>query len=647
MILACQKITKAFGGDTILNDISFLINEGEKAALIGINGAGKTTLLKVITGEYEADGGEVVLQRGATMGYLSQVIDVTSRRTIYEEMLDAKKDIITMEQDIRELEKAISHLSGEELEKAMEKYSQLTDRFEKSNGYAWKSEIVGVLKGLGFTEAEFDTPIHTLSGGQKTRVALSRILLTRPDIILLDEPTNHLDMDAIRWLETFLGNYRGAVLIVSHDRYFLDRVVSKVIEIENGNSQTFLGNYSRYAEKKKAQRDAQMKQYLNQQQEIQHQEEVIAKLRSFNREKSIRRAESREKMLDKMELVDKPVVLNSRMRISLEPEIISGNDVLTIEHLSKSFDNKPLFKNLNLSIRRGEVVGLLGANGTGKTTLLKIINRHLRPDGGKIHYGAKVSIGYYDQEQHVLNDEKTIFDEISDAYPKLTNTRIRNVLAAFLFTGDRVFQKIGTLSGGEKGRVSLAKLMLSNANFLILDEPTNHLDIQSREILEDAINDYEGTVFYVSHDRYFINQTATRILDLSPEGIVNYKGNYTYYLEQKEAGNIEADSDSVLGSPKASGEDADKKTEPAVSSKEDWKRSREEAARQRKRANELKKTEADISRLEEENESIKEEMNSPDIASNVSRLMELSRKYEENEEALLELYDKWEELSEE
>lgn len=647
MILACQKITKAFGGDTILNDISFLINEGEKAALIGINGAGKTTLLKVITGEYEADGGEVVLQRGATMGYLSQVIDVTSRRTIYEEMLDAKKDIITMEQDIRELEKAISHLSGEELEKAMEKYSQLTDRFEKSNGYAWKSEIVGVLKGLGFTEAEFDTPIHTLSGGQKTRVALSRILLTRPDIILLDEPTNHLDMDAIRWLETFLGNYRGAVLIVSHDRYFLDRVVSKVIEIENGNSQTFLGNYSRYAEKKKAQRDAQMKQYLNQQQEIQHQEEVIAKLRSFNREKSIRRAESREKMLDKMELVDKPVVLNSRMRISLEPEIISGNDVLTIEHLSKSFDNKPLFKNLNLSIRRGEVVGLLGANGTGKTTLLKIINRHLRPDGGKIHYGAKVSIGYYDQEQHVLNDEKTIFDEISDAYPKLTNTRIRNVLAAFLFTGDRVFQKIGTLSGGEKGRVSLAKLMLSNANFLILDEPTNHLDIQSREILEDAINDYEGTVFYVSHDRYFINQTATRILDLSPEGIVNYKGNYTYYLEQKEAGNIEADSDSVLGSPEASGEDADKKTEPAVSSKEDWKRSREEAARQRKRANELKKTEADISRLEEENESIKEEMNNPDIASNVSRLMELSRKYEENEEALLELYDKWEELSEE
>ena len=480
-------------------------------------------------------------------------------------------------------------------------------------------------------------------------MALSRILLTQPDIILLDEPTNHLDMDAIRWLETFLSNYRGAVLIVSHDRYFLDRVVSKVIEIEAGKSQTFLGSYSQYAEKKKAQRDAQMKLYLNQQQEIRHQEDVITKLRSFNREKSIRRAESREKMLNKMELVDKPVVLNSRMRISLEPEVISGNDVLTIENLSKSFENKPLFRNLNLSIHRGEVVGLLGANGTGKTTLLKIINRHLRPDSGKIHYGAKVSIGYYDQEQHVLNDENTIFDEISDAYPKLTNTRIRNVLAAFLFTGDRVFQKIGTLSGGEKGRVSLAKLMLSNANFLILDEPTNHLDIQSREILEDAINDYEGTVFYVSHDRYFINQTATRILDLSPDGIVNYKGNYTYYLEQKEAGNIEADSDSVLSPPAGSGETAPSSAgnPSSGSSKGEWKRSREEAARQRKRANELKKTEAEISRLEEENETIKNEMNDPEIGSNVSRLMELSRQYEENEEALLELYEKWEELSEE
>ena len=743
MILACQKIEKAFGGKSVLNNVNFLINEGEKAAVIGINGAGKTTLFKIITGEYEADNGEVIFQKGSTYGYLSQVIDVSSHRSIYEEMLDAKKEIIEMEKKIRQLEKDISTLSGEALESAMESYSRLTDRFEKANvigingagkttlfkiitgeyeadngevifqkgstygylsqvidvsshrsiyeemldakkeiiemekkirqlekdistlsgealesamesysrltdrfekanGYAWKSEITGVLKGLGFDESQFATPIHTLSGGQKTRVALSRILLMHPDLILLDEPTNHLDMESIRWLETFLSNYRGAVLIVSHDRYFLDKVVDKVIEIERGTSQVFNGNYSAYAEKKKAQRDAQMKLYMNQQQEIHHQEEVITKLRSFNREKSIKRAESREKMLSKLELVDKPVVLNSKMRITLEPEVLSGNDVLTIEGLSKSFGDKALFRNLNVQIKRGEVVGLLGANGTGKTTLLKIINRQLRADSGKIRYGSKVSIGYYDQEQHVLDDSKTIFDEISDAYPKLTNTRIRNVLAAFLFTGEDVFQVIGTLSGGEKGRVSLAKLMLSNANFIILDEPTNHLDIQSREILEEAINNYEGTVFYVSHDRYFINQTATRILDLSPEGIVNYKGNYNYYLEQKEAGNISADSDNIT---LTSATDAAPAPSPEKA-KEDWKRSREEAARQRKRANDLKKTEKEISRLEEENDQLKEEMALPENATNVAKLMELNTKLEENEAALLELYDKWEELSE-
>lgn len=640
MILACQKISKAFGSESVLHNVSFLINEHEKAALIGINGAGKTTLLKIITGEYEADDGEVVFQKGASLGYLSQVIDVNSKRTIYEEMLDAKRDVIEMEQRIHRLEKDISHLSGEALNSAMKEYSRLTEQFEKADGYAWKSQINGVLKGLGFSAAEYNIPVCTLSGGQKTRVALSRILLTQPDIILLDEPTNHLDMDAIRWLEAFLSGYRGAVLIVSHDRYFLDRVVTKIIEVENGVSQTFTGNYSQYAYKKKAQRDAQMKQYLNQQQEIARQQEVITRLKSFNREKSIRRAESREKMLEKMDRMDKPAELNNRMRISLEPEIISGNDVLTIEGLSKSFGEKHLFRNLNISIKRGETVGLVGANGVGKTTLLKIINRYLRADSGRIQYGSRVSIGYYDQEQHVLNDNNTIFDEISNAYPKLTNTRIRNVLAAFLFTGERVFERIEHLSGGEKGRVSLAKLMLSNANFLILDEPTNHLDIMSREILEDAINDYEGTVFYVSHDRYFINRTATRILDLSPEGIINYKGNYTYYLEQKEAGNILADSDSVAK------EAPDDRTAEKISTKEDWKRIREEAARQRKLVNDLKKTENEISRLESENEQIQSDMNLPEYASNAEKLMELSKKYEENEASLLSLYERWDKLSE-
>lgn len=642
MILACQNINKAFGTNVILKDASFHIEEKEKAAIVGINGAGKSTLLKIIMKQIPADSGEVILAKDRTIGYLAQHEAVSSGNTIYEELLEVKQDIFELERHIRTLELQMKSQSGGELEQTLELYNRLNTEFEQKNGYACKSEIVGVLKGLGFTEDEFSKQVDTLSGGQKTRVALGKLLLAKPDLILLDEPTNHLDMQSIAWLENFLINYSGAVIIVAHDRYFLNRVVSKVIEIDHAKATTFLGNYSAYSEKKAQLRDSQLKAWMNQQREIKHQQEVIDKLKSFNREKSIKRAESREKMLSKLELVDKPVVLNSKMRITLEPEVLSGNDVLTIEGLSKSFGDKALFRNLNVQIKRGEVVGLLGANGTGKTTLLKIINRQLRADSGKIRYGSKVSIGYYDQEQHVLDDSKTIFDEISDAYPKLTNTRIRNVLAAFLFTGEDVFQVIGTLSGGEKGRVSLAKLMLSNANFIILDEPTNHLDIQSREILEEAINNYEGTVFYVSHDRYFINQTATRILDLSPEGIVNYKGNYNYYLEQKEAGNISADSDNIT---LTSATDAAPAPSPEKA-KEDWKRSREEAARQRKRANDLKKTEKEISRLEEENDQLKEEMALPENATNVAKLMELNTKFEENEAALLELYDKWEELSE-
>ena len=642
MILACHGIQKSFGEHLIVRDGSFHIEDHEKAALVGPNGAGKSTLLKMIVGESAPDDGNVILTKGKTLGYLAQHQEMQSGNTIYEEVRTAKADIIAMERRIREIEMELKHLSGDALNERLETYNRLMATFERENGYSCESEITGVLKGLGFTENDFTKPVDTLSGGQKTRVSLGKLLLTKPDILLLDEPTNHLDLNSIAWLETYLLNYQGAVLIVSHDRYFLNKVVTKVLEIELGELRTYMGNYSDYAAKKQQLRDIRLKEYLNQQQEIKHQEAVIEKLRSFNREKSIKRAESREKMLSKIELVDKPVTLNSKMRITLEPEVLSGNDVLTIEGLSKSFGDKALFRNLNVQIKRGEVVGLLGANGTGKTTLLKIINRQLRADSGKIRYGSKVSIGYYDQEQHVLDDSKTIFDEISDAYPKLTNTRIRNVLAAFLFTGEDVFQVIGTLSGGEKGRVSLAKLMLSNANFIILDEPTNHLDIQSREILEEAINNYEGTVFYVSHDRYFINQTATRILDLSPEGIVNYKGNYNYYLEQKEAGNVSADSDNITLAASA-----DKSPAPSPEkAKEDWKRSREEAAKQRKRANDLKKTEKEISRLEAENDQLKNEMALPENATNVSKLMELNTKFEENESTLLELYDKWEELSE-
>lgn len=638
MILACQKIEKAFGGKSVLNNVNFLINEGEKAAVIGINGAGKTTLFKIITGEYEADNGEVIFQKGSTYGYLSQVIDVSSHRSIYEEMLDAKKEIIEMEKKIRQLEKDISTLSSEALESAMESYSRLTDRFEKANGYAWKSEITGVLKGLGFDESQFATPIHTLSGGQKTRVALSRILLMHPDLILLDEPTNHLDMESIRWLETFLSNYRGAVLIVSHDRYFLDKVVDKVIEIERGTSQVFNGNYSAYAEKKKAQRDAQMKLYMNQQQEIHHQEEVITKLRSFNREKSIKRAESREKMLDKIEVVDKPVELNARMNIKLEPSVISGNDVLTVTDLTKSFDGNTLFNNINFEIKRGERVALIGNNGTGKTTILKLINGIIPPDSGSIYLGAKVAIGYYDQEHHVLDPDKTLFQEIQDAYPDLNNTQIRNTLAAFLFTDDDVFKYIRDLSGGERGRVSLAKLMLSNANLLILDEPTNHLDIVSKEILENALNSYTGTILYVSHDRYFINATATRIIELTNRNIVNYIGNYDYYLEKRDILTAKASPDAQL----SSSDNTTKKD-----SKLSWQQSREEQNKLKKKQNEIKKTEIRIAEIEDRLSAIDTEYSDPSIGSNTARLMELHNESTQLKKELDELYEHWEELMDE
>ena len=563
MILACQNIEKSFDGELLLQDVNFHIEEREKAALIGINGAGKTTLLRIIMGELPADNGQVILSRGKTIGYLAQHQEIDTNLSIYGSLLEMKQHILDIEQNMRALEKEMKHASGEELSKIMESYSRLTQKFEQENGYACKSEIIGVLKGLGFEEKDFDKMVSTLSGGQKTRVALGRLLLSSPDIILLDEPTNHLDMDSIAWLETYLLNYPGAVFIVSHDRYFLDKVVTKIVELDNTKATVFTGNYSAYSEKKAQLRKAAYQAYLNQQQEIKHQEEVIAKLRQFNREKSIRRAESREKMLEKMEVLEKPTEVDAAMRISLKPRITSGNDVLMVEHLSKSFPSLPLFQDLNFTIKRGEKVAIIGNNGTGKTTILKILNRLLPADEGSFRLGSKVHIGYYDQEHHVLHMEKTVFEEISDEYPKLTNTEIqkipdfcvgqlwifieeisdeypkltnteiRNLLAAFLFTGDDVFKPISALSGGERGRVSLAKLMLSEANFLILDEPTNHLDIISKEILEDALKSYEGTVLYVSHDRYFINRTATRILELTNQKLVNYIGNYDYYLEKK------------------------------------------------------------------------------------------------------------------
>ncbi len=694
MILSCSNITKAFGTDTILKNISFHIEEQEKAAIVGINGAGKSTLLKIIVGDLPADSGDVVLAKGRTIGYLAQHQDLESDRTIYEEVLEIKRPIIQMEERIRQLEQEMEGREGAALEAMLAEYSRLTHRFEMENGFAYKSEVTGVLKGLGFCEDEFTKKVSTLSGGQKTRISLGKLLLSDPDLILLDEPTNHLDMGSITWLENYLLNYKGSVIIVAHDRYFLNRVVKKIVELDQGQAHVYMGNYDAYSQKRAMVRQAQMKAYLNQQQEIRHQQEVITKLKSFNREKSIRRAESREKMLAKIQVLDKPTEVNDAMSITLEPRIESGNDVLTVRDLSKSFGPLKLFSHVDMDIKRGERVAVIGNNGTGKSTLLKIIMDLLPADSGQIRPGSKVHVGYYDQEQQVLHMEKTVFDEIQDEYPDMDNTRVRNVLAAFLFTGDDVFKKIADLSGGERGRVSLAKLMLSEANFLILDEPTNHLDITSKEILEDALTHYTGTVLYVSHDRYFINKTATRILELTGQTFIGYLGDYDYYLEKRDeltrtyAGGASALSADGKTAPAAGGDmvfaaagkgalpaggrpapAAAGKTAPAAGNpqkalaglavappapkaaleqegKLDWKAQKEAQARLRKWQNDLKKTEESIHQLETRNTQIDDLLTQEEVYTDVGRLMELNKEKEELEEKLEALYAVWEELAE-
>lgn len=640
MILSCNNITKAFPTGSVLNGVSFHLEEHEKAAMIGVNGAGKSTLLRIITGELTPDSGEVTVTRGKTLGYLAQYTETEGEHTIYEEVQKAKQPILDMEKKMRELEGRMNSLSGDALEELMTQYTQLTHEFELNNGYACESEITGVLKGLGFAEKDFDRKLSSLSGGQKTRIVLGKLLLTNPDILLLDEPTNHLDVQSIQWLETYLINYKGAVLIVSHDRYFLNRIVTKVIEIENGSSMMFSGNYTEYSEKKAIVRKAQYSAWMKQQAEIKHQEEVITKLKQFNREKSIKRAESREKKLDKIERIEKPQEVSADMRIELNPRVESGNDVLTVEGLSKSFPNLPLFEDQSFEIHRGERVAIIGSNGTGKTTILKMINGLLKPDAGTITLGSRVHIGYYDQEHQLLDPEKTIFQEISDSYPTLNNTQIRNVLAAFLFTNDDVFKLIGSISGGERGRVSLARLMLSEANFLILDEPTNHLDIVSKEILEDALNEYTGTVLYVSHDRYFINRTATRILDLTNRKLVNYIGNYDYYLEKKE------ELTAVYAAP-VSSENDDSLEESSVGTKLDWQAQKEEQARIRKIENALKKVETEIADLEKRNTEIDDEFLKPETGTDVALCARLSKEQNEISERLETLYTDWESLSEE
>lgn len=637
MILDCQHISKSFGTDEILKDISFHINEHEKAAIVGINGAGKSTLLKIIMRILSADAGEVVLSKHISVGYLAQYQEISGTRTIFEEALSAKEELVQMEMQLREMEEKMPAEKGEALERLLEKYNRLHHAFELKNGYAYRSEVTGIIRGLGFSEEDFHRPVAELSGGQKTRVFLGKLLLTKPDLLILDEPTNHLDMSSIAWLETFLSNYKGAVLIVSHDRYFLDKIVTKVIELSRHQASVFRGNYSDYAVKKAAVRKAEQKAWENQQREIKHQEEVIAKLKSFNREKSIKRAESREKMLDKVERLERPAQENADMKIRFHPAVTSGNDVLEVTRLAKSFGSNRLFSDISFEIKRGEHVALIGDNGTGKTTLLKIINEMIPFDAGEISFGTNVHVAYYDQEHQVLNDAKTLFEEISDEHPDMNNTQIRSMLAAFLFTEDDVFKRVGDLSGGEKGRLSLAKLMLSEANFLILDEPTNHLDIISKEILEEALNQYDGTVLFVSHDRYFINKAASRILDLTDQTVVNYIGNYDYYLEKREVqmAKIRPEMNDGNGLQKND------------SAKEEWKQKKEEQAKERRKAAQLKRTEEEIAEKEAEIKALNEELNDPDHATNSAKLSEIHERMTQVQEALERLYETWEALAEE
>ena len=636
MILNATNISKSFGSNEIIKDATFLVNEHEKVAIVGVNGAGKTTLLKILTGEESADSGSITLAKDAKLGYLRQINNVDSALSIIDELYTVIEPILNMEKRMSQMQEDMKHLTGSELEELYSSYTALTHSYELMDGYAAKSRVVGILKGLGFEEADFDRKINTLSGGQKTRVFLAKLLLEEPDIILLDEPTNHLDLRSIEWLESYLLNYKGAVIIVSHDRYFLDKIVSKVIDIENGNVQMYLGNYTDFSNKKQMLLDAKMKEYLNQQQEIKHQEAVITKLKQFNREKSIKRAESRQKQLEKIERVEAPQTYSENMRLSLDISKESGKDVLTVHNLSKSFDQKKLFWDINFEIKRGERVAIIGDNGTGKTTLLKIINGLLEPDTGEVIYGSNVSVAYYDQEHQVLHMDKTLFDELSDTYPEMTNTQIRNILAAFLFTGEDIYKKIADLSGGERGRVSLVKLMLSKANFLLLDEPTNHLDIVSKDVLENAVNNFPGTVCYVSHDRYFINKTATRILDLTENRLLNYIGNYDYYIEKREAVEEAANLTNT--------EQAEKPADVSESKKE-WIDNKTVQAQKKKVKNALNKCEKEISEIEDKLQTVDEEFANPENASNVGKLMELQKQKEALEKRLDKLMEDWEELT--
>ncbi len=665
MILNAAHLSKAFAGDVVIRDASFFLNEHDKAAIVGLNGAGKTTLLNLIAGELSADSGTVSLKKDCRMGYLRQNNQLDSSLTVREELTLVIQPILDLELRMQEIQERMKRATGDALETLYREYAAAEQRYELSDGYSARSRVNGVLNGLGFGGTEAEKRLCTLSGGQKTRVFLGKLLLERPELIILDEPTNHLDLSSIEWLEGYLMNYPGAVLIVSHDRYFLDRIVTKVIDIEAGELTGYSGNYTQYAEKKAAIRDAQRRAYLNQQQELRRQEEVIARLRAFNREKSVRRAESREKMLRRVERLDRPEEIRADMGLHFTMDEASGNDVLDVNEISKSFEGKPLFRDLSFSLKRGEHVAIIGDNGSGKTTILKIINGLLPPDSGSVTLGARVMIAYYDQEHQVLHPEKTLFEELQDTWPDMNNTELRNMLAAFLFTGDDVFKKVAELSGGERGRVSLAKLMLSHANLLILDEPTNHLDVVSKEVLENALRIFPGTVLYVSHDRYFINRTATRILDLTRGQLLNYIGNYDYYLEKKEATERAAFGAAGTVSVSAAGQDAPSASLSAPSSlrsapgtavtdsgaassgRTEWENAKAQKAQEKKRKTALEACERRIHTLEEALKGIEAEFLLPENQRDAAVLLRLQKEKEAAGQELESLYESWESLADE
>ena len=632
MIMSCSHIAKSYGVETVLEDVTFNLEDDEKAAIVGVNGAGKSTVFKIIVNELTHDNGEISFKKGINIGYLSQINDFESDRTIIEEVMESKRKLIDMEAELKKMEEQMSHVAAKDMDSHMDRYHLLSEQFANEGGYSYQGEVISVIRGLGFDDSEFDKKLCTLSGGQKTRVCLAKLLLDKPDLLLLDEPTNHLDIAAIEWLENFLKSYDKAVLIISHDRYFLDKIVTKVIEIEFKKSKVYRGTFTEFSKKKEEERAIYLKHYFEQQQMIKREEEIIRNYRSHATESEIIKAKSREKRLAHVERMEKPMEVRADMHFSIEPSVESGKDVLEVRDFKKGFPNNPLFEGINIDIKKGERVALIGGNGTGKTTLLKILTGMYTQDEGTMKLGTNVTVGYYDQEQQLFDEEKTIFDEIGDDYPDLTNTKIRNILGAFLFTNDDVFKKMKSLSGGERGRVALAKLMLSAANFLMLDEPTNHLDINSKEILETALNNYTGTVLFVSHDRYFINRVATRVIELKDHKITNYLGNYDYYIEKsREALNTALNS----------------VTEKAPVSKGqiDYKLQKEEAAAKRKVENAIKKVEERIAKLEESIKDADEHLADTSIASNSAKLNEWLEKKNAFEAELMPLYDEWEDLT--